>query len=198
MIYNVTKRWNEDMICRHILRRNGKEPLNYLHYVTEYPDVHAAAERVFGSWKYALEACGFDYKDIRKYKTWSKKKVIEAIKMARNNGTALSSNYIQANNKPLYMAAVKRFKSWGKAVSAAGIDYSKIRLRRYMNKKEIKKEILELFNKGESLSYPNMREKYQYLLAAGMKKLGNGSWTEARKKCGIKINFRLPAHKRTA
>jgi hypothetical protein len=198
MILNVQKRWNGEMICRHIIKRHKKEPLNYLYYVTEYPDVHAAADRLFGSWKNALEACGFDYKNIRKYKTWSKMKVIEAIKKAHKKGEALSSNHVQKNHKPLYMAAVKRFKSWGRAIKYAGIDYNTIRLRRCMNKKEIKAKIQELFSKGENLSYSNMRLKHQYLLAAGMKKLGDGSWAEARRKCGISINYRLPIHKRTA
>jgi 5,10-methylene-tetrahydrofolate dehydrogenase/methenyl tetrahydrofolate cyclohydrolase len=191
MILKLQKRWNETMICRHITKSHEKgTPLNYLYYVREYPDVHAAADRLFGSWKNAIEACGFNYKDIRKYQTWSKAKVLEEIKKAHKNGEALSSNYIQANKKPLYMAAVKRFKNWGKAITAAGIDYNKIRLRRCMNKKEIKTEILELFKNDENLSYSNMRQNYQYLLAAGMKKLGEGSWVRARRKCGIKINFR--------
>jgi 5,10-methylene-tetrahydrofolate dehydrogenase/methenyl tetrahydrofolate cyclohydrolase len=197
MILNIHKRWNGEMICRHIIKRKGKTPLNYLYYATQYPDVHAAAQRIFGSWKNAIEECGIDYKNIRKYKTWSKMKVIEEIKKLHAKGEALSSNHIQKNNKPLYMAAVKRFKSWGKVIKASGIDYSKVRLRRSMNKKEIKKEILELFNNNENLSYPNMRQNHQYLLAAGMKKIGGGSWAKARRKCGIEINYRLPVNKRT-
>ncbi|KKR02841.1 MAG: hypothetical protein UT30_C0047G0001, partial [Candidatus Uhrbacteria bacterium GW2011_GWF2_39_13] len=37
---------------------------------------------------------------------------------------------------------------------------------------------------------------YQYLLANGMKKIGDGSWALARKKSGILENYRLPKHKR--
>ena len=64
-----------------------------------------------------------------------------------------------------------------------------------MSNAEIKKEILELYARNEDLAYPNMREKYQYLLAAGMKKLGNGSWEKARKVCGLHVNFRLSDEK---
>lgn len=198
MILKVNKRWNAEMVSRHILARRKKKPLNYLYYAKFYPDVHAAAIRIFGSWKEAIEACGIDYKEVRKYRTWSKKKVIEEIKKLHKAGKELSSNQIQQNNKPLYMAAVKRFKSWGKAIKAAGIDYSQIRLRRLMKKTEIKKEIKQLFEAGENLSYTNMRENHQYLLAAGMKKLGDGSWQKARRKCGIRVNYRLPEHKRIA
>lgn len=185
------------MVLRHILKRI-KKPLNYLHYAQHYPDVHAAAIRLFGSWKKAIEACGIDYKSVRKYRTWTREKVIEEIKKRYEAGQDISSNHIQHHGKSLYMAAVTRFKSWGKAINAAGIDYSHIRLRRYMNKTEIKKEILKLYDAGEDLSYPNMRKKHQYLLASGMRKLGDGSWGKARRKCGIKINFRLPSEKRIA
>ena len=94
------------------------------------------------------------------------------------------------------MAAIRYYKSWGKAVQAAGIDYSMIRERRSMSKLEIKNEIIRLFKAGVDLAYCNMRKNYQYLLAYGMKKLGEGSWDAARKVCGIKTNYRIPPHKR--
>jgi hypothetical protein len=108
----------------------------------------------------------------------------------------LKSINVQKNHKPLYMAAVKRFKSWGKAVKTAGIDYECFLLRKRMSKAEIKRQILKLHDEKVDLAYPNMRENYSNLLAAGMKKLGHGSWALARKKCGIWINYRLPKHKR--
>ena len=49
---------------------------------------------------------------------------------------------------------------------------------------------------GCGLAYPNMRKNHQYLLAYGMKKLGGGSWAEARRVCGITDNFRIPRSKR--
>ena len=55
--------------------------------------------------------------------------------------------------------------------------------------------IAHLHARNEDLAYPNMREKHQYLLAAGMKKLGDGSWAKARKVCGLHVNFRLSDEK---
>ncbi len=89
------------------------------------------------------------------------------------------------------MAAVKRYKNWGSAVKAAGIDYNKVRLRRLMSKSDIRKEILDLYRRDVDLAYTDMKENHLYLLAAGMKKLGNGSWAKARRKCGIRENYRL-------
>lgn len=191
------KIWHQQMIINHILARKDKEPLNSYYYATHYPDVYAAAEREFGSWKDAIECSGLDYSTIRKYRSWTRQLVIEEIKKAAEAGENINSQYAQNNRKPLYMAAVKRFRSWGQAVRLAGIDYDKIRLRRSMTTKQIKREITELFRQRVDLSYTNMRKNYQYLLAAGMKKLGNGSWDNARKECGILTNFRLRPEKRS-
>jgi len=190
------KIWHQQMIMDHILARKDKEPLNSYYYATHYPDVYAAAEREFGSWKDAIEACGLDYNSIRKYRSWTRQLVIEEIKQAAENGESLNSQYAQNHRKPLYMASVKRFRSWGQAVRLAGLDYDKIRLRRSMTKAQIKREIVDLFRQRIDLSYTNMRKNYQYLLASGMKKLGNGSWDNARKECGIITNFRLRPEKR--
>jgi hypothetical protein len=185
------KKWHDSAVIDHILSRHNKEPLNAYYYANAYPDLHAAACRIFGSWGNAIEACGLNYEEIRKYRQWSKTKIIEQIKSLHKDGKPLNSNHIQQNNNPLYMAAVKRFKSWGKAVRSAGIDYEEILLRKSMSISQIKREILKLYLENEDLAYPNMKENHLALMASAMKKLGNGSWALARKKCGIKINYRL-------
>ena len=185
------------MIESHILSSHSKnEPLNSHYYATHYPSVYAAAERTFGSWKEAIEACGFDYSDIRKYQVWNRNKILETIREMAATGQQITSQNAQDNHKSLYMAAIRKYKSWGKAVEAAGIDYSTVRERRSMSRLEVKNEIIRLFKAGVDLSYCNMRKNYQYLLAYGMKKLGEGSWDAARKVCGIKTNYRIPPRKR--
>jgi hypothetical protein len=188
--------WRPEMIIEHILARNGRERLNSHYYATTYPDVHAAAERLFGSWKAAIEAAGLDYSKVRRYKRWSRDKVIRKIKEAYAKDKPINSNAKQKNNKALYMAAIKRFGNWENAVKSAGINYRKVRIRRLMTKAEIKREIMFLYRSGVDLSYTNMRKNYQYLLAAGMKKLGNGSWAAARQECGILTNYRRSPEKR--
>ncbi len=190
------KIWHPEMIEHHILSRNGKEPLNSYYYANNYPDVYAAAERIFGSWGKAIEAAGLDYSLIKKYKEWSKQAVLDEVRRLYKEGEPIFSQNIQTNHKSLYMASIKRFGSWGKTVQAAGINYRDIRLRRSMTREEIKKAIIELYRKGTDLSYTNMRANFQYLLAAGMKKLGNGSWAGARRQCGILTNYRLEEQKR--
>lgn len=185
------------MIESHIHSSHAnKEPLNSHYYATHYPSVYAAAERVFGSWGEAIEACGFDYSEIRKYKEWNREKVLESIREMAATGQQITSQNAQDNHKSLYMAAIRYYRSWGRAVQTAGINYSLVRERRSMSRLEVKNEIIRLFKAGVDLSYCNMRRNYQYLLAYGMKKLGEGSWDAARKACGIKTNYRIPPHKR--
>ncbi len=189
------KIWYEEVIQNHIQERQGKEALNSRYYATTYPHVYAAAERTFGSWGEAIESCGIDYNTIRKYKSWTKQAVLDEVRRLAKANEPLHSKYAQNNYKPLYMASIRRFKNWGHTLTSAGIKYDEVRLRRSMTKEEIKKEILALFRKNENLSYTNMRENYQYLLAAGMKKLGDGSWARTRRQCGILTNYRLDSAK---
>jgi len=184
--------WTEEMITFHILERYGSEPLNYHHYVTHYPAVHAAGIRLFGSWKEAIEACGLDYDEIRKYKRWSKERVIEEIQKRAEHGRSMTSGYNQRRNKSLYMAAVNHFKSWGAALEAAGIHYPPVRVRKRMTAEQVEAEVRKLLASGEDLAYPNMRTNHLALLTAAARKLGGGSWDAARHHCGITTNFRKP------
>ena len=157
------KKWTGEMIIRHIMSNKDREPLNSHHYATTHSDVYAAAERLFGSWEKAIEACGLNYKEIKKYQTWSKERVVSEIKLAQDNGTQLGSKYTQDTNKPLYMAAIKRYKSWNSALRHAGINPKKVRLRRLMTNDEVRAEIKDLYRKNVDMAYPNMRKNYQYL-----------------------------------
>jgi len=85
---------------------------------------------VFGSWGGAIEACGLDYSLIKKYKSWPRQSVLDEIRRLAKAGEPLFSQHAQKNYKPLYMAAIKRFGNWGKALQSAGVDYKNVRLRR--------------------------------------------------------------------
>ena len=82
--------------------------MNSSFYSTYYPAVYAAAERIFGSWKNAIEACGLDYRKIRKYRIWSKETVIKEIKKRYKLGQSLNSKYAYKSDRPLYMVALKK------------------------------------------------------------------------------------------
>ncbi len=187
--------WHPEMIQYHIMQRNGNEPLNSHYYSTTYPDVYAAAERVFGSWGEAIESCGLDYNLIRKYRTWTRQSVLNEVRKLIKEGKQISSRNVQKNHKPLYMAAIKRYGNWEKTLQAVGVDYKKIRLRKSMSVADIKREVLALYRRGESLSYVYMRKNHLALQAYAMKKIGDGSWAKARRECGILTNYRLKSER---
>ena len=150
--------WTPEMIKEYIISSNGKEPLNSHYYSTNHPSIYAAAERIFGSWGNAINAAGLDYNAIRKYKIWTRMRIVQTIRKKSKAGEQLSSQYIQNNCKSLYMAAVHHFKSWGQAIKASGLDYNKIRMRRSMTEEQIRAEIIRLYKSGEDMAYSNIRK----------------------------------------
>ena len=109
----------------------------------------------------------------------------------RKEKQPLNSHHIQVNCRPLYLASLRRFGSWNNALRAVGVDPKKIMMRQRLTAKEIKSKVKDLYRKGIDLAYPHMREKHGPLLANAMRKVGEGSWANARRKCGIRKNFRL-------
>lgn len=184
------KLWNDQLVCDRITGMYGNEPLSS-HYVSvHHSDLYSAGCRIFGSWKEAITAAGLDYDSIRKYKKWERRDVVAEIRRRVENHEPVTCQFVQFNCRALYMAAIHKFGAWNAAVVAAGVDYNTIRQRRRLTVEEIREEIINLFESGENLAYPNMRKNFSYLLAYGSRKLGNGSWAEARRKCGITRNFR--------
>lgn len=178
--------WSENSIKEHILARKDKEPLNSQYTAVNYPDVYAAAVRTFGSWKHAIEACGLNYAKIRLYKRWTQEVICAHILQLQKKGENLTSKNIQQNHRSLYLAALRRFQGWDKALAAAGIDYTAVRERRRDSPEQLRRKIKQLAQRGESLRYADMREKHLALLATATRKLGNGSWCRALLACGIK------------
>lgn len=178
------------MVKDHILSKVGSEPLYSHYYATTYPKVHAAALRLFGSWKGAIAACGLNYAMVRRYRSWSKEQVCHEIKSLAERRIDLSSKNIQLTQKALYMAAIKRFGSWEKALENSGIEYDSVRMRKHPTAEYLKEAIRSLYSQGENLSYTNMRKNHLYLLSHGIRKLGQGSWAKARNACGINDNYR--------
>ena len=184
------KYWTPELVCEHICSLYNKESVNSHYISVHHSGLYAAGCRFFGSWKTAVAAAGFDYSTVRKYKAWDQEQVLKKIQERFEKKEPMTCQYVQVYCRDLYMAAVHKFGSWQQAVAAAGVDYDSIRMRRRLTTEEIKEEIINLFESGENLAYTNMRKNYSYLLTYGIRRIGNGSWAEARRKCGIYKNFR--------
>ncbi len=111
------------------------------------PSLLRAAERVFGSWGAALEAAGFDYAEIRRYKVWTRDRVLERIRMWHDKGNDLSWRNVSLElDPPLAAAALhaQRFPSWADALTAAGLDPTEIARYRHWTLPMIQQELERL------------------------------------------------------
>src|SRR5689334_12967441 len=111
----------------------AKEPLNYGDVQRNNLRLLRAATRYFASWKNAIEYAGLNYDDIRRYRVWTRDRIVEQIQKYYNEGEDLSWRHVSTVlDPPLAAAAIRpnRFGSWQNALEAAGLDYEEIRRHR--------------------------------------------------------------------
>ncbi|HAH86484.1 MAG TPA: hypothetical protein DCL60_03825 [Armatimonadetes bacterium] len=143
--------------------------LSYLRVQERVPSLLRAAQRTFGSWRLAIEASGFDYNDIRRYKVWTREKVIERIRELYEKGEDLSWRNVSTKLDPALAAATLhagRLASWQDALTAAGLDPEKIMRYKKWSSDRVKKELLDLAQKGISLDQDTLAVVSPALLAA--------------------------------
>lgn len=92
------------------------EPLNTWHVKRKYPKLYEAGMYRFRSWKKVINAAGLKYSKVRRYKSWSEKRVLESLRRLQKNGASLSSRHVRKQNNKLYLAARSHFGSWQKAL----------------------------------------------------------------------------------
>lgn len=101
------------------------------------PQLAAAAtkKKHFGSWSGALEAAGFDYDMISRYKRWSKLRVLQKVRDFHLSGKRMNAKNMEAEDIALLTAARRRFASWNDALVAAGFAPHEVFLRASFRKK---------------------------------------------------------------
>ena len=121
-------KWTQDTVCAEIQRLWRIDvPLNYRFLLTrsKYGYIRWAAQNVFGSWRSAVEAAGYNYDEIciEPSIIWDRTTVVDAIRSLELDGVRLSSKSIQKTWGALFAGAVRVFGYWGTAVEAAGVPY---------------------------------------------------------------------------
>ena len=96
------------------------------------PQLAAAAtkRKHFGSWREAVAAAGLDYGQIRRYREWDEDTIKAKLRDLHDQGIDLNAKNIEDYDITLITAARRRYDSWDKALTAAGLDYKQIVLRR--------------------------------------------------------------------
>jgi hypothetical protein len=151
---------------------------------TKHPKLYSSArsQTHFGSWRAALNAAGIDYDDVKKGRAkWSKEFIVARIKEAVEQGHDLLSPEFRAEYHDLYIAACSNryFKSWTRALTAAGIDVDKLRSQHQWTKDAIIKKIREIAVDNQPLVWSYIDKHYPALYRAARRPERFGSWEAA-------------------
>jgi hypothetical protein len=195
------RKWSKDTIANQIREMfENSEDLNYAQIAQDQVALLRAATRYFGSWRSAIEYAGLDYDDIRRYKSWTKTRILDRIRELHGRGEDLSWRHVSTVVDPQLAAAAtkrKHFGSWKAAVSEAGLDYGTIRRYREWDAETITNRVNELHSMGIDLNAKSMEEYDITLITAARRRFD--SWDKALTAAGLdykKIVLRTPFKRR--
>jgi len=143
--------------------------INYSHMLKQFSVVLRAAERIFGSWDNAVTAAGFDYTTVRKYRRWTRERIIEKIRAWHAQGADLSWRHVsKVLDPPLAAAALRNrcFLSWEAALQAAGLTPEQIARYQKWSRERIIEEMCQLSAQGIPLNRGSLAQESPALLAA--------------------------------
>lgn len=183
-IHSISGRlWTRETVLAAIrAEARAGHDLSYTSTEKRVPSVVRAAERVFGTWGAAVNAAGFDYETIRRYRKWSRARVIARIRELHDQGEDLSWRNISLRVDPALAAAAlhaARFSSWADALEAADLDPEVIARYRRWSLPMLREELLTLETEGVPLERKHLAEHHAALLAA-VYRLGGGLVDERR------------------
>ena len=121
-------------------------------------------------------------------KTWTKPKLVAAIKRLYREGADLSPTAVQRSNSALFSSARSRshFGSWGAAIEAAGLNYGDFkRIKQRWTRDDILSSLRQLHDEGEDLLDPEFKTRHRSLYLAACAHRYFGSWQRAIKAAGL-------------
>ncbi|MCC7500339.1 hypothetical protein IT396_00840 [Candidatus Nomurabacteria bacterium] len=190
----VTMRyWSKKAIVAEILRRSDtKLSIRGGDVANEDPSLYRASIRHFGrrGWTKARMLAGFPPIDPSPLIIWSKETVIQEILQLHENGVPLNTGALGETYGYIRSAGEKHFGSWGKAITAAGLDYLTIcknKPRGWWTKSRLIQAIQNLDKQGLRLSSKSIKESHGDIFGSALSKFG--SWSQAVEAAGI--SYRL-------
>jgi hypothetical protein len=193
----MPKVWTKDAVAAVIQAEAAAgHELSYSRVEKRVPSLLRAAQRAFGSWADAVEAAGFDYSAIRRYRKWNKEKVVKRILELSESSEDLSWRNVSTKlDPPLAAAALHagRFACWNEALVAAGLNPEDIMRYHKWSLEQIRIRLRELALAGEPLDRDSLAESVPSTLAA-IYRVGDGLVAERTVVLGElrKEGFKLP------
>lgn len=180
-------RWNEQTITDEIRRLHAEGvDLSYSTIARGHLALMRACVRHFGSWRAAVEHAGFGYRDVRRYRVWTRETIVARIRELHDAGEDLSWRHISTVVDPQLAAAAakpKHFGSWRAAIEAAGLTYSSVRRYRTWTEQAIIARIRDLHDQGIDLNAKNVEDVDITLITAARRKMG--TWDRALTAAGL-------------
>jgi len=181
------RKWSKESIGMEIrsMYESG-ENLNYSSVAQSNLSLLRAATRYFGTWEAAVNFAGLDYSQIRRYKSWTRDRIVERIQELHTQGVDLSWRNVCLNVDPqLAAAATKKshFGSWREALDAAGLDYDSIRRYREWDDERVLEMVREMHARGKGLNAKNMEQEDITLITAARRRFD--SWHQALTAAGL-------------
>ena len=116
----MNRKWSKESIGLEIVSMyESGENLNYASIATNNLALLRAATRYFGTWEAAVKFAGLDYDSIRRYKSWTRERIVARIQELHAQDVDLSWRNVCLNVDPqLAAAATKKshFGSWREAL----------------------------------------------------------------------------------
>ncbi len=156
--------------------------------------LYAAAIHWMGSYSKAIAAAGIDYADVRRMEhgRWNQRSVAAELRKLHRAKTPLHHAALERERPELVVAAYRYFDSYQSAIEAAGLDYTKIRVRPMpsWDRKRVVRELKDLKRQKHGLWKRALRRTKPYLERAAKKHFG--SYERAAKASGIPSNLLQP------
>jgi hypothetical protein len=181
------RKWSKETIGMEIrsMYESG-ENLNYSSVAANNITLLRAATRYFGTWEAAVNFSGLDYSQIRRYKAWTRDRIVERIRELHAQGADLSWRNVSLTVDPqLAAAATKKshFGSWREALEASGLDYDSIRRYREWDDERVLQMVREMHACGKGLNAKSMEQEDITLITAARRRFD--SWHQALTAAGL-------------
>ncbi|WP_216831703.1 hypothetical protein [Alkalihalobacterium elongatum] len=133
--------WNKEKVIIHLREMyNDGIPIQSIYLKTNYPQIHAACIRHFGSFLNAITSAGFTIEEIYGTEKWNKERIISKLQELGVEGVLMTENFA-IEFRPLYKACYREFGSFIQACEEAGLSVNVIKENRpYIDKKKWEKD----------------------------------------------------------
>jgi len=183
----MQRKWSKESIALEILSMyESGENLNYSSVSSTNLALLRAATRYFGTWEAAVNFSGLNYDEIRRYKSWTRERIVERIRELHSQGADLSWRNVCTNIDPqLAAAATKKshFGAWREALEEAGLDYDEIRRYREWDDDRILDMVRDYAREGKPLNAKNVEQEDITLITAARRRFD--SWHKALIAAGL-------------